>query len=286
MSDTALFIDSKNAMYRAVYAIKSQQERAKYSGKVVQPSHSIVVLLRQITGWIREFKPTSVHLFYDAPRASVWRRKILESYKDRSSSQYIEDISEDLEKCITISKELFQFLNVRQYFRESMEADDLIFAAAAIRHPARTVIISTDSDMVQIPYMFNSCEVYNPSLGKVVEVPDINPAISKALIGDKSDNIKGYHGIGPKKGEVILEDGKKLQDFFEFKGNSTFKQNLLLTDLMLNPKLLSNKLYALRESSSDIKYDTKAILEIAKSHQINSIQSDFVDLIYPFEKLK
>lgn len=286
MNDTALFIDSKNAMYRAVYAIKSQQERAKYSGKTITPSHSIVVLLRQITGWIREFKPSSVHLFYDAPRASVWRRKILESYKDRSSSQYIEDISQDLESCISISKELFKYLNVRQYFRENMEADDLIFAAASVRHPSKTIIVSTDSDMVQIPFMFNSCEVYNPSLGKIVEVPSINPAISKALIGDKSDNIKGYHGIGPKKGEVILEDGKKLQDFFGFKGNGTFKHNLLLTDLMLNPKLLSNKLYALKESSSDIAYDTKAILEIAKNHHINSIQSDFVDLIYPFEKLK
>ena len=286
MTNTALFIDSKNAMYRAVYAIKSQQERAKFAGKPVNSSHSIVVLLRQITGWIREFKPTSVHLFYDAPRKSVWRRKLLETYKDRTNSSYIENISEELEKCIEISRELFQHLNVRQYYRENMEADDLIFAAASVRHPAKTVIVSTDSDMVQIPFMFNSCEVYNPAVGKIVEVPTTNPAITKALIGDKSDNIKGYHGIGPKKGEVILEDGKKLQDFFEFKGNTTFKQNLMLTDLMLNPKLLGNKMYALKASSSDISYDTKSILDIARKHGIHTIQSDFVDLIYPFEKLQ
>lgn len=285
MEELALFVDSKNAMYRAIYAIKSQQERAKRGGKTITPSHSIVVLLRQITGWMREFKPTSVHLFFDAPRATVWRKKILETYKDRTDNQYIENISEDLKECIMISKELFQHLNVRMYSRDNMEADDLIFAAASLRHPAKTVIVSTDSDLTQIPFMFNSCQVYNPFESKIVEVPRINPAITKALIGDTSDNIKGYHGIGPKKGEVLLEDHKKLHDFFDFKGKEIFKRNLLLTDLTLNPKMLNNKMYVLREAASDIKYDKKAVLDVANKYNIHAIMSEFADLIYPFEKL-
>lgn len=286
MEDLALFIDSKNAMYRAIYAIKSQQERARLKGNTANTSHSVVALLKQITSWIREFKPTSVHLFYDAPRDSVWRRQISGTYKDRSNNTYVEDISKDLSECITISKELFQHLNVRQYSKSSMEADDLIFAAATMRHPKKTIIISTDSDMLQIPYLYNSCQVYNPSLDKIVEVPSMNPAITKALIGDKSDNIKGYHGIGPKKGEVILEDNTKLNDFFEFKGKSTFKTNLILTDLMLNPSLLNNKMYILKESGSKINYNKKSIIDLSNKYNIFAIQSQFSELIFPFEKLK
>jgi 5'-3' exonuclease len=286
MEDLALLVDSKNAMYRAIYAIKAQQERAKRGGKTIRPSHSVVVLLRQITGWMREFKPTSVHLFFDAPRDSVWRRSVLDTYKDRSKSQYVENISEDLKECITISRELFKYLNVRMYYKDKMEADDLIFAAAAIRHPRKSIVISTDSDMLQIPFMFNSCQVYNPSDAKMVDVPKINPAISKALIGDTSDNIAGYYGIGPKKGEVLLEDHKKLHDFFSFKGREIFKRNLLLTDLMLNPKLLANKMYVLREATNDVNFDKKNVIEIANKYNIHAILTEFADLIYPFEKIK
>jgi 5'-3' exonuclease len=279
--DIALFIDLRNAMYRAVYAIKSMQYR-----RVQRDSHSITVLLRQIVSWIRELKPTSVHAFYDAPRSTVWRREVSDVYKDRTKSGYVEDISKDLEICTIISKEIFSNLNVRQYYKNRMEADDLIFAASSVRHPKRTIIISTDSDMLQIPYMFNSCSVYDPKLAAIVEVPMVHPAISKSIIGDKSDNIKGYHGIGPKKGKLITEDASKLAEFLEYKGKDTFQKNMLLTDLMLNPKLMSNKFYVLNSMASEIKYDKDEIRSLIKKYKITGLLNDFVELIYPFEKLR
>ena len=145
----SLLIDARNVLYRAVYAGKHDtRHEVKY--------HNFVILLRQIVSWIRRYNPDSVHVFWDAPRKSVWRRKALKTYKDRSKNQYLDDIGEDLAITTKIAGEFFKVMNVRQYSKKEMEADDLIYAAASVMHPSPTVVVSTDSDMVQIPFTFSS----------------------------------------------------------------------------------------------------------------------------------
>ena len=112
-----------------------------------------------------------------------------------------------------MSKQFFKCMNVRQYGRKKMEADDMIYAAAVVMHPQEIVIVSTDSDLVQIPFAFNNCKVYNPSKDIEADVPDVNPAVQKALMGDKSDTVDGYRGIGPKKSKVLLESHSVFMPF-------------------------------------------------------------------------
>lgn len=278
MSGPHLLVDIRNVIYRAIYAVKADRRfDVKY--------HYFTILLRQLNRQINTYRPKSVHIFWDAPRDSVWRRKCLETYKDRSTSQYVEDISEDLKMTTEVAQAFFSVMGVRQYSCKCMEADDLIYAATSILHPDPSIIMSSDSDMIQIPFTYNSSTQYDPGKKEEIKVPTINPVWQKALIGDKSDCIDGYHGIGPKKSAILLGNRADLQDFLKIKGAKLFYRNLLLIDLSLCPRLLKNKLYVQRRLAEPVVFCSKTINDFIMQYKVNGLLQEYNDLIPPFQKL-
>lgn len=277
MAKPALLIDARNALYRAIHATKNDQRyQVKY--------HYFVIFLRQISSWIRRYDPVSVHIYWDAPRKTVWRKKLLPTYKDRDD-KYTDDISEELSYTTAVAKEFFKVIKCRQYSRPEMEADDLIYATVAAIHPMPTVIVSTDSDMIQIPYRFSSSVVFHPQKQEELEVPDINPVMQKALVGDKTDSVDGYHGIGPKKSALLLADNTQLEDFLKLKGRKTFGLNLALIDLSLCPRVLANMLYVQRRLAEDVEFSKDSVNELTKKYKVNGMMQEYANLIPPFKKL-
>lgn len=274
----ALLVDARNAIYRAVYAgMNDRSERPKY--------HHFVLLLRQIVSWIKTKEPVSVHIFWDAPRETVWRREVLPTYKDRSTSNYVEGLAENLAKTTEVAQEVFKFMGVRQYSRKSMEADDLIYTAVSVMHPHRTCIVSNDSDMAQIPFRFSSSSIYSSSNKTDVEIPDVNPAYLKALVGDKADSIPGYNQIGPVKGSALLRDPSALLEFLELKGHDVFHRNMLLIDLSMCPRMLANTVHVQKTMAKPVVWDRAEINKLIMKHKINGLQQEFADLALPFKNL-
>jgi DNA polymerase-1 len=273
-----MLIDARNALYRAIYAVKADK---RYDIKY----HYMTALLRQFNNWMNIYRPTSVNVFWDAPRNTVWRKSILNTYKDRTNSSYVDDISEDLRSTTIVAKELFSVLGVRQFERECMEADDMIYAAASILHPTNSIIISSDSDMAQIPFTFSSVKLYDPGKKQEVTVSQTNPVWQKALTGDKSDNIDGYRGIGPKKSKVLLESHKDLKEYLDENGATVFHRNLLLVDLSLCPKLILNKIYCHKRLARQVSFDEQSINHLIMKHKINGLLQEYHNLIIPFKIL-
>ncbi len=280
MTKPILLIDARNVVYRSIYAGEAVRVRNRYA----VPYHFFTLFLRQVAGWINKFQPTSVMVFWDAPRKTVWRRQILETYKDRPPSN-MKDITEDLARVTTIAQEYFKVMNVRQFEREEMEADDLIYAATTVLHPRPTVIISSDSDMVQIPFSYSSSKIFNPLKSEETAVPEYNPIMLKALVGDKTDVIDGYMGIGPVKGKRLLDDWTALQQFLEVNGRKTYNRNILLIDLSLCPRLLANKLYFQRHCSDKVEFSKPKINELTNKYKVNGILAEFTNIVLPFQNL-
>lgn len=278
MDSKALFIDGRNALYRAIYAVKRDRRPGS-------KSHGFTVFLRQLANWVNDFRPQSVHVFWDAPKATVWRRKILPTYKERDPNSYTEDIGADLEKVQQVTQAVLPFLAVRQYSRKYMEADDLLYAGAVVRHPAETVIVSTDSDMLQIPFMLNSVTVYDPQNRVNAEVPPCHPAVQKALVGDTSDKVPGYNGIGPKRSAILLEDHNKLQEFLDTAGRAMFSRNLILIDLSLCPRLLDNQLYVRRMMAKPVVYDKTRVKDLINEYKISGLTAELSNLAFQFKSL-
>jgi 5'-3' exonuclease len=81
------------------------------------------------------------------------------------------------------------------------EADDAL-AIAATANP-NCIIATIDKDLLQVPgrhYNFVK-EIYQ----EVSEVEGLRFLYKQMLTGDRTDNIRGVHGIGEKKAEKILE---------------------------------------------------------------------------------
>lgn len=274
-----LLVDARNVIYRSAYATKANNHN--YTAQY----HCFTILMRQLNSWMNLYHPRSVHIFWDAPRTTVWRRSCLKSYKDRTANPYIADMSEDIELTTQIAQEFFSVMNVRQYSRKSMEADDLIYAAVSILHPESSIIVSSDSDIVQIPYLFSSSKQYDPGKKCEVDIPTVNPVLQKALVGDKSDVIDGYHGIGPKKSAALLSSHANLQKFLKDNGTKLFYRNLLLIDLSLCPRLLHNKVYIQRQLAKPLQYCSKTINSLILQHKVNGLLQEYRNLVQPFEKL-
>lgn len=94
---------------------------------------------------------------------------------------------------------------------EGMEADDAI-AIEATELKGDGVIVSLDKDLDQVVgwhYNFVKDNLYYINQ----ETADFN-FYKQFLTGDAVDNIKGVHGIGPKKAEKLLE-GKTPAEMWE-----------------------------------------------------------------------
>jgi 5'-3' exonuclease len=215
----------------------------------------------------------------------VWRRKLLSTYKDRGDNKYVEDISKELATTTAVAKAFLAKMKCRQYERKKMEADDLIYATVSVLHPLPSIIISTDSDMLQIPYHFSSATVYHPQKQQELEIPDFNPALQKALVGDKADSVDGYYGIGPKKSAGLLADSAILEEFLKLKGRRIFGLNLALIDLGLCPYLLGNKLYVMRRLAEDVEFSKGEIDVLTKKYRVNGMMQEDANLVPPFRKL-
>ena len=86
---------------------------------------------------------------------------------------------------------------------DGIEADDAIATEANRIGYENAIIVSIDKDFMQIP-----CTIYNyqKQTWKVVSEWEAKVNFyTQVLTGDTADNIKGLHGVGPKKAAKILE---------------------------------------------------------------------------------
>ena len=278
----ALLVDARNLMYRAIFANKKGQNQGQS-----QNLHHFTVMLRFMTSWIERFKPSSVNVFWDARRDTLWRRKVYPGYKLRDESKYSVDIKDDLIYTQAAAKDIFRFLGVRQFDKKCMEADDLIYAACKVLAPAPVVVCSSDSDYQQVSFRMQHVKCFDPMEQKFSEAVDYDPAIAKALAGCKTDVVPGYTGIGPVHSVRLA---RCLNDRLEFlraerpiykarqsdeSGPSIFIRNLLLVDLSLCPDLLKNQLYVQHILGYKPVFDKSQAMELAHHHKVNGLMTEF-----------
>ena len=96
--------------------------------------------------------------------------------------------------------------------------------------------------------MFSRKEI---DLGEFYETYNLEPSqylFSRILEGDKSDNILGVDGVGPKRAQQLARDYQSLPNLLEnlpLKGKSKYIQNLNQSKdkLIKNEQLISLKKY-------------------------------------------
>ena len=187
------------------------------------PVGGLTGFLRSLAYAIREVNPTRVIIVYDGQGGSQRRRKIHSDYKsNRKPGKRItrwdafKNATEEKEAMkIQFSRLLdyLDFLPINVISIDRIEADDTIAYIAHTLMNEDVTIMSSDQDFLQL--VNDRITVWSPTKKKfytpkmVIEdygVPAHNFLMYKVLMGDKSDNIEGVKGLGPKKLPKIIPD--------------------------------------------------------------------------------
>ncbi len=173
-----------------------------------------------------------IHARYGGAPVVAWegygnfRRDLYPDYKRREppapdQQEIISDMAIQEKRLMLILRSI----GVLQYYGKGFEADDVIGSVAAVSaNMGKSVVIYTgDSDLRQL--VTEKITVVSPGYrrrGDVVYdsdeveskhgVPPELLADLKALAGDKSDNIPGIRGIGPKIAATALRGATGIED--------------------------------------------------------------------------
>lgn len=239
-----VLIDGHNMLFRMFYGIPTPIKNSK--GKDIRGLIGFIGSLKKI---IDEFKPYSLYVIFDSETSRNSNLEIDREYKaNRIDYSNIAEEENPFSQLLLIKKAL-DYLDISYLEVENDETDDLI--ASIVSKPTNEyqyIIVSTDSDFIQL--IDKNVFLYVPRGKKsilynkeeIIKKYNIIPekyVIFKALVGDKSDNIKGVKGIGNITAAKILKY-KSIQEFILNNPDSRFS-NILLSNKALiikNQKLI------------------------------------------------
>ena len=215
-NDRVLLIDGLNIFLRAFAVNGALNDNGV-------PVGGLTGFLRSLAYAIREVNPTRVIVVYDGQGGSQRRRKIHPEYKaNRKPGKRItrwdafKNATEEKDAMkIQFSRliEYLDFLPINVISIDKIEADDTIAYIAHTLLDEDVTILSADQDFLQL--VNERITVWSPTKKKFYTprmvmddygVPAHNFLMYKVLMGDKSDNIEGVKGLGPKKLPKIVPD--------------------------------------------------------------------------------
>jgi DNA polymerase-1 len=194
--------DGSAFLYRSFFALPPLTTSSGF------PTGAIYGFLRSILAIIKMEKPNYMAIAFDLP-APTQRKLAYSEYKSQRPPT-----PDPLKVQIPVIKELMNLLGIKLLEMPGYEADDLIayLTQKAKKEGFRVKIYSPDKDVLQL-VEGSQVVVINPiseevfDENKVIEkfgVPPQKLADYLALVGDKTDNIEGVKGVGPKTAINLL----------------------------------------------------------------------------------
>lgn len=260
--DKVLIIDGHNAMWRASIGFAPPK-------KVIEPDEDVWLdngqpfftdapedkpaepevdkldytitfnFFRNLRPIVEQFQPEKIFFVleghaafrYDLfPDYKANRRIIKEGSKQEAMDRF------HIQKNIIV--ELMRYLSVTIARASDYEADDVIATLANNLKDEDVTILSNDSDFTQLLQKgYKNLKIYNPISKKFLQKPEYHYVAWKCLVGDSSDNIPGFKGIGDKTAQKMLADPAKFDKFMSVEENrANFSIYQQLIELRLVPE--------------------------------------------------
>ena len=291
-----LVIDGLNTFIRVFSAVPALNDDGLHIGGVTG-------FLRSIAAVIRKIKPTRCVIVFDGKGGSVRRKAMFPEYKANRAvktafNRYqefatLQDESESMKKQFGRMVQYLNCLPVTTLSIDNVEADDIMaYIANEIytKDENKVTICSTDRDFLQL--VNNRITVWSP-IKKKMYTPSVmleefgfsskNYLLYRSFIGDKSDNIPGLKGVGPKS--LI----KHFPMFTEDRELTV--QELVDHAVNVDKKYKVHKLVSENKELLDLNYRLMQLKEVdihggAKMVTLDAIQRDIDKLnTYEFKKM-
>lgn len=215
-----ILVDGNSLMYRAYYGLGDPTKMRPNSKGIY--TNAINAFARMMNNLLSEAPYDNVLVAFDAGK-HTFRHNIQPDYKAGRAH-----MPDEMRMQIAYLKDFLTRSNIAQFEIAEYEADDIVGTVAKMAEDNgyHVDIYSSDRDLLQLisdnttVHMtikgMSEVEDYTPLHFKEVYNIESSQFIDlKALMGDKSDNISGVPGIGPKKGEKLLQQYGSVEGILE-----------------------------------------------------------------------
>ncbi len=211
-----VLLDGHSLAFRAFHALPQNLRTSK--GELTNATYGFTSMLLNV---LRDVEPEYIAVAFDVGR--TFRHDAFEEYKAQRP-----ETPEILHRQVERIKEIIHAFNIPIFTLEGYEADDVIgtLARQAEAQGIDVLIVTGDTDAFQLisPKVrvmtsgrrFSDIIIYDEE--RVRERYGLSPqqlVDYKALVGDKSDNIPGVRGIGPKTATSLLQKYGSLEGIYE-----------------------------------------------------------------------
>jgi len=190
---------------------------------------------------------------------SYYRMDMLDEYKGTRKKPQDEEEIKKYEEFFAVLNDLPDQLDEEVLKFRGVEADDIL--AYMVKKYEKTDdydhiwIISSDRDLYQLVSdktsifnIFGRREITNTTMHEDMNISPELYLLSRYIEGDKSDNILGIEGIGPKRAQALAKEYKTLPNLIDalpIKGRAKYIQNLNAgkETLIRNEKLINLRRY-------------------------------------------
>ncbi|MFZ0455003.1 MAG: DNA polymerase I [Ignavibacteriaceae bacterium] len=218
MSKKFVIIDAMALAYKAYFVFIN---RPLITSKG-EPTSAVYGFLNQLLKILEDTKPDYLAVAFDS-HGKTFRHEQFEGYKASRSV-----MPDDMKPQIETIKDIIEALNIPIYILPKYEADDIIGTAVCMaeEHGLESYVITPDKDFNQL--VTDKVKLVRP--GKTAEeivTYDVEKVKEEfgfepkqmidylALIGDKSDDIPGIAGIGPKTAIPLIQQFGSIEGIYE-----------------------------------------------------------------------
>jgi len=200
----ALLIDSPIYIFRSYFSLPENW----HSLEPKFPTHAVYGFTGFLLDLLRRQQPEYIFCAFDESLGTGFRHRLCADYK---ANRELPD--EALAFQLNACRQLCRVLGVSELASAEFEADDLIGSmASAVREKnVQPVIVSRDRDLMQLVRGQDLYWDFGKSNAKCqteleteLDLGCDQMADYLALVGDKSDNIRGVPGIGSKTAKQML----------------------------------------------------------------------------------
>ncbi len=236
-----ILVDGNSLMYRAYYGFGDPTKLRPNSKGVY--TNAILAFARMIHNLLKD-DYDKILIAFDKGK-HTFRHDIMPDYKAGRAH-----MPDEMRMQVAYIKDFLDRSNILRYEMDLYEADDIVGTMARIaeKEGYHVDIYSSDKDLLQLisdnttvhltKKGISELEDFDKKHFKEVYDLEVEQFVDlKALMGDKSDNISGVPGIGPKKGVKLLQEFRSVEGIIshidEIKGKDKEKfienKDLLLT---------------------------------------------------------
>lgn len=232
MKDKLLLVDGENLLHRSFHKFE------KLKSSEGKPSGAIFGFFKSLHYLIYRFQTNQVVITFDNGK-SKWRTDILPNYKGHRKNIKIDYESLQNQKRVIIK--ILKRLNISYIFDKkkefNYEGDDYI-ALIKHRHRSKILVVSSDKDFCQM--ICKRVKIFNPSKDCIISERNCKEIMGYSaiecvdflsLLGDSSDDIPGYPGIGEVKARKFLDTWNNIQSFLN---NSSNEHPGISRDLLID----------------------------------------------------